>query len=754
MTNHAGVPNEDAESTVSDSPSIAMSRRNFLGSMAAFTLALSFHGGTARAAAVIGKSTARLSFEPNAFIRVAADGKVTVISSYLEMGQGTFTGLATLAAEELDVSLSDITVTGAPADVEHYINPVLAARGFKVQATGGSTAMAGAWVQMRHAAATARTMFVAAAAKRFGVPRNELVVENGVVVHPRSGRRATYGSLVAAASAEPIPKEVVLKDHARFRFIGKNGTRRLDVPAKVNGSAIYTQDIRLPGMLVAAIAHPPKLWAKIRSIDSAKALAVPGVVAVVRVPGDDEIQGGAAVLARNTWAARQGRDALKIEWDERGALTADSFMIVAKFRELAGTPGVVAKARGKVLDGTPSGAKVIDAIYEQPYLAHAPMEPLNCVVHLTKDRCEIWNGEQWHTGDSNAAAKELGFALNQVQLHQLYAGGSFGRRANPRSDFVREAVRIAIAARKAGIDAPIKMVWMREDDMRGVQYRPLTVHRVRAIVDASGQLASWHHRIVGQSFMPSPDPTTVDDNLVEGAADTGYAIPNFRVEQHSYNAFAIPVAWLRSVGHTHTAFVVETMIDELAAAAGKDPYAFRRQLLQSSPRDLGVLDLAVEKAGWGKPLPASKPGDRRARGIAVHASFGTHVAQVAEVTLHQDGSYSVDRIVCAVDCGTVINPDIVASQIEGAAALGLSFLHQAITFKQGQVQESNFHDYPILRMNAMPRVEVYMVSSTAAPTGIGEPGTPLPAPAVANALAAITGRRIRALPLRDDVLAA
>ncbi|WP_439950930.1 molybdopterin cofactor-binding domain-containing protein [Herbaspirillum chlorophenolicum] len=717
--------------------------------MASFTLAIGFGGGIAHAAPSANSS---LEFSPNAFIRVGADGNVTVVSSYLEMGQGTFTGIATLAAEELDLNLGKVQVVAAPADVKKYANPVFAKNGFIAQATGGSTAMAGAWFQIRKAAATARVMLLSAAAKQWKVPVSELSVQDGVVIHAATGKKAHYGAFIAGASKEPVPSEVAVKDIKQFNVIGKRSTRRIDIPEKVNGTAIYTQDFKLPGMLVAVVAYPPKLWGKVKKVNASKAKAIPGVIAVVQYQGDDEVQAGVAVLAKNTWIARQGRDALEIEWDDSESLKASSTEIFQKFRSFTNQPGVVAKERGTVLDKAPAGGKVLEAIYEQPYLAHSPMEPMNCLVHLQANRCDIWNGEQWHTGDSNSVAKELGFSLGQVTLHQLYAGGSFGRRANPRSDFVRQAVRIAKAARAAGVTAPVKLVWMREDDMRGVQYRPLTVHKVRAILDGSGNLVSWHQHIVGQSFGPLASPTAVDGSLVEGAHDTGYFIPNFRVDQHSRSDFPIPVAWIRSVGHTHSAFAVETMIDEVAAAANKDPLVLRRELLRDSPRDLAVLNLAAEKSGWGKPLAAAKNGGRRGRGIAVHESFHTHVAQVAEVTLYPDGSFTVDRVVCAVDCGVVINPDNLVSQVEGGITFGMSFLKHGITFKDGHVVESNFHDYPVVRMNSMPKVEVYAVASNKDPSGIGEPGTPPTAPAIVNALTSITGKRIRTLPLDSNSL--
>lgn len=724
-----------------------LTRRQFLAGMSALTLAVGFRGGLAVAASL---DAAKLPFEPNAFIRVEADGTVTVVSEYLEMGQGTFTGLATLAAEELDVPLAQVKVVAAQADVKKYANPMFASFGWTLQATGGSTAMAGAWKQMREAAAAARMMLVAAAAKAWKVDAATLRVEDGTIVHAASGRRAGYGQFVGVAARESVPTTIVLKQPADFRLIGSANTRRVDVPAKVNGSAVYTQDIKVPGMLVAVIAHPPRLGGKVQQVDASKAKAIKGVVAVVEVPGDGEVQGGVAVLAHNTWVARQGRDALQITWDDSHAFALSSDDIYKQFRTLADQSGVTAAQRGTVLSAAPAGGKYLEAVYEQPYLSHAPMEPLNCLVHLQGGRCEIWNGEQWHTGDQAMAAKELGLKPEQVTIHQLYAGGSFGRRANPHSDYVREACRIVRAAHAQGVDAPIKLVWMREDDMRAGYYRPLTVHKVRVAVDEGGNLVSWNHDVVGQSFMQLPKPDSVDPVLVEGTADMPYAIPNFKVTQHA-PVLAVQTQWLRSVGHTHAAFVDETMMDEAARAAGKDPYAFRRALLASQPRHRAVLDLAAQQAGWSQPLAAGPQGARRGRGIALQLAFGTYVAQVAEVTVQQDGSFTVDRIVCAVDCGTVINPDIVAAQVEGGIGFGLAFLHTGITFDKGHVVQGNFNDYPVLRMSGMPVVSVHIVPSSEPPTGIGEPGVPPAAPAVVNALAAATGTTIRTLPLGDTL---
>ncbi len=746
----SGMTNRQAEAFPATIPEdiAAPSRRQFLGGMGALTLAVGFGGGIAHATAT--QDSAAAAFAPNAFIRVDSAGQVTVLSRYLEMGQGTFTGLATMAAEELDVGLDKVRVEGAPVDTEKYFNPAFKELGWTMQGTGGSTAMGGSWADLRQAAATARAMLLSAAAKKWGVAPGELTVEDGVIVHAGSGRRAGYGVFANAAAHEPVPEKVPVKAPENFRLIGKADTRRVDVPPKVDGTAIYTQDVQLPGMLVAVVAHPPKMWAKVRRVDASRAKAIPGVVAVVEFPGDDDVQGGVAVLARNTWVAEQGRNALDIEWDDSSALKLGTEELREKFLKLADKAGLASVKRGKIWEDAPSGGKVIEGVYEQPYLAHASMEPLNCVVHLQGDRCEIWNGEQFHTADQNYAAQELGIKPEQVKINQLYAGGSFGRRASSLSDYVRQAVRIARSARDQGITVPVKMIWMREDDMRAGHFRPMTVHKVRAVLDGDGKLASWYQHVVGQGFMEK-DAAGIDHVLVEGAEDIPYAIPNFRVEQTRVEDVKIHTQWMRSVGHTHSAFVGETMIEEVARAAGKDPYQFRCDMLPKGSRERGVLDLVAEKSGWRQPLRPGAPGERRGRGMALQKSFGTYVAHVAEVTIRADNSFSIDRIHCAVDCGAAINPNIIAQQMEGGAGFGLSFLKLAITLRDGEVVQGNFNDYPVLRMNAMPPVDVSIVPSREPPTGVGEPGVPPASPAVVNAIVAATGKAIRSLPLSDDI---
>jgi len=728
-----------------------LSRRRFLQGGAGLTLGfcLPAIAATTLPAAGPGKAgeglAAAVNFEPNAFLRIGTDNSVTVISKHLEMGQGTYTGLATILAEELDADWQQVRVEGAPADAKRYNNLFWG----PAQGTGGSTAMANSWEQMRKAGAAGRAMLVSAAAKRWQVSAADIVVRDGMLSHPASGRQASFGQLAEAAAQESVPAEVQLKDPKDFRLIGKQAKRK-DSSAKTNGTAKFTQDVFLPGMLVAVVAHPPQFGAKVKSFDASRAKAVKGVVEVVQIPT------GVAVLARDTWSARKGRDALSVVWDDSAAFKLGSDEILARYQEMAKTPGLVAKQTGDAAQAFAGAAKTISAAYDFPYLAHAAMEPMNCVVKLAADGCEVWNGEQLHTGDQHGLAHLLGLKPEQVKINMLYAGGSFGRRACKDSDYVLEAAQIAKAI---GGKAPVKLVWLREDDMRGGYYRPLFHHTLEAAVDGGGKITGWRHRLVGQSILiGSPfEKMLVKDGIdgvsVEGAANLPYAIPNLTVDLHTPTDIGVPVLWWRSVGSSHTAYSTETFFDEVAAATGKDPVALRLELLAEHPRHAGVLKLAADKAGWGQPLKA-KAGERRGRGVAVHESFNSYVAHVAEVTVKKDGSVKVDRIVSAVDCGTAINPDNIRSQVEGGIGFALSSLYEEITLKDGRVEQGNFDGFPLLRIGDMPKVEVHIVPSSAAPTGIGEPGVPPLAPAVANAIAAATGKRLRKLPFNTAELVA
>ncbi|WP_375058170.1 molybdopterin cofactor-binding domain-containing protein [Zobellella sp. DQSA1] len=717
---------------------MATSRRGFLKLMggvgAGLTLALKLPTALAGNGAASALNAAG-EFEPNAFVRIGTDNKVRVLIKHLEMGQGTYTGLTTLVAEELDADWEQMQPEGAPADASRYNN----LHWGPVQGTGGSSAIANSFEQLRLAGATARAMLVAAAARQWDVPADEIRVSKGVVSHA-AGHSATFGELAEQAAALPLPEPdgIRLKDPADFVLIGQSVPRK-DL-GKTDGSAVFTQDIQLDGMLTAVVLHPPRFGARVRRYDDTRAKASPGVVAVVQIPA------GVAVLAQDYWSAKQGREQLEVEWDESQAFTASSTDIMARYRELSGQPGQPARNEGDAAAALESADTVLEATYEFPYLAHAALEPMNCVALVTAEGCEVWNGEQFQTVDQGAIAAVLGMKPEQVKINMLLAGGSFGRRANPASDYLLETVHIA----KARPGTPVKLVWSREDDMRAGYFRPAYVHRLRGGLDADGNLVGWEQHIVGQSIMAGTPfeammQEGIDPTSVEGASTLPYAIPNLRVELTTVEQ-AVPVQWWRSVGHTHTAYSTETFFDELAVRAGKDPVALRLQLLEGHPRWQGVLRLAAEKAGWGSPLP-----EGRGRGVAVHESFNSYVAQVAEVSVQPDGGFRVERVVCAVDCGLAINPDVIRAQMEGGIGFGLApALVSAITLENGRVVQSNFHDYQVLRFNQMPEVEVHIVPSAEPPTGVGEPGVPPIAPAVANALAAVTGRRYYQLPIRPE----
>ncbi len=709
-------------------------RREFLkqATLSAAGLVIAFHvplgRGRARAAEAAGAAPKPLP-PANAFLRIGSDDTVTVLLAHSEMGQGIWTSLPMLVAEELDADWSRVRVEHAPAA------PVYSHTAWGGQMTGGSSTTWSEFDRYRQVGAAARALLVQAAAQRFGVAPSDCRTENGVVV--AGERRLRYGELAADAAALPMPSSVALKDPSAWTIIGKP-TRRLDTPEKIDGRAVFGLDVRFDGLLTAVVARSPTFGGRVKSFDATAAQAVPGVRKVVQVPS------GVAVIADHFWAAQQGREALKVEWDTAGA-PSDTPAMLAEFRRLAGGAGKVAATAGDAPAVLASATTVIEAEYVVPFLAHAPMEPLNCTVRIGPQRCEIWTGTQFQTMDQMAAARITGLKPEQVELHTTFLGGGFGRRATPASDWVSEAVHVAKAA-----GAPVKTMWTREDDLRGGYYRPMFLHRVRVATGGNGMPAAWDHAIVGQSVLAgSPFESTIpangiDPSSVEGAADSPYlkAIPNHRVQLHDVRS-PVPVLWWRSVGHSHTAFVMESLVDELAKAAGVDPVEYRRRLLAGHPRHLGVLNLAAQKAGWGTPLPAG-----RARGVAVHESFGSYVAQVAEVSV-EGGKVRVHRVTCAVDCGIAVNPATIEAQMESGIAFGLgAALHGAITIEGGRVVQSNFDDYLVLRLPEMPSVDVHIVPSRERPGGVGEPGTPPIAPAVANALAALTGRRVRELPLR------
>jgi isoquinoline 1-oxidoreductase beta subunit len=711
------------------------SRRKFLKDSAALMggLVIGFYlpikGGRAYAADAPPKPV----YPPNAFIRIAPDDSITIVINKSEMGQGVYTSLTMLIAEELEADWSRIRVESAP------VAAVYNHTGFPMQMTGGSTSVASSWEQLRRVGASGRIMLIQAAAQQWGVPESECHAENSQVIHANSGKRSSYGALADAAAKLPLPDNVALKSPKDFKIIGK-ATKRLDTPAKINGSAQFGLDVYLPGMLTVVIARSPVFGGKVKSYDATEARKVSGVQGVYQVPT------GIAVAASGFWPAKTARELLEIEWEEGPGAALSTTRMRAEFLELAKTPGAVARKEGNTVQGFKTAHKSVSAEYEIPYLAHAAMEPLNVVVDLKPDRCSIWTGTQMQTVDCMMAAKTAGLKPEQVEIHTTFLGGGFGRRANPRSDFVIEAVQVAMAIAK-----PVKVVWTREDDMRGGNYRPMWSDHIEAGIAKNGKPLAWKHTLVGQSIIADTAFASfliqngIDVTSVEGAATLPYVIPNLQVELHSPKN-EVPVQWWRSVGHSHTAFVVETMIDELAHLAKKDPVAYRLDNLPASSRYRGVLQLAADKAGWGKKKLAAG----HAYGAAVHKSFDSYVAEIAEVSL-ENGKIRVHRVVAAVDCGMVINPDGVRQQIESAVAYGLSAaLHGAITLENGRVMQSNFHDYAPLRFSEMPQVDVHIVASSEAPTGIGEPGTPPIAPAVANAVFQLTGKRLRRMPFDQE----
>ncbi len=672
------------------------------------------------------------------FVRIDPDNTVTVISKHVEAGQGVWTGLPAIVAEELDASWGQMRAESAPALVPTYGNFAFDPKG-SVQGTGGSTAVANSWNQLRRAGATARAMLVTAAAQRWKVLASEITVREGVVAHP-SGKNATFGELASAAGKLPVPAEVKLKDPGSFTLIGRESLPRLDSRAKSTGKQQFAIDMTLPDMMTAVVLRPPRFGGKVKLIDATAAKAVPGVVDVVQIPR------GVAVVGRDMWSAKKGREALQVTWDESEAETRGSAQLIAEYKRLAGLEDAATVVKhGDVAAALKGAAKVIEAEFELPYLAHAPMEPLTAVCRLSADRCEIWAGAQFQTFDQLNAANATGLKPQQVTINTLAAGGTFGRRANLESDYISEVASIAKAT---GGNYPVRLIWTREDDITGGKYRPLNYHRVKAGVSGDGKLVAYQQRVVGQSIIAGTPFAAmmkdgVDPTAVEGSAPEQYDIPNVHVTWTNPKV-GVPVLWWRSVGHSHMSFSKETMIDELAEAAGKDPVEFRLTLLEKHPRLAAVLKLAAEKAGWDKPFSKEKG---RGRGIAIQESFSTIVAQVVEVTV-TGNDIRVDRVVCAVDCGIAVTPDVVRAQMQSGIGFGLAAaLHGKITLTDGRVDQTNFNDYPVLRINEMPRVvEVYIVPSKEDPTGVGEPGTPPIAPAVANAVRMATGVKLRKLP--------
>jgi len=669
-------------------------------------------------------------FTPNAFVRIGRDESVIVIVNHSEMGQGIYTALPQILADELDADWSKVRFEPAPVDPV-YNHPV-----FGMQMTGGSTSTWSSFDQFRKPGAAARAILITAAAQQWNVDPTTCRTENGKVIHGASNRSLAYGQLVDKAATVTPPKEVALKDPKDYKLIGKP-IKRLDAPEKTNGKAIFGIDVQRPGMLVAVVARSPVFGGKVDSFDPTDAMKVPGVRKVVQVPS------GVAVIATGFWPAKLGREKVKITWHEGGMQNFNTGWQRQQYKAQIGGMGAGARHEGDPASALKAATKTIQAQYEVPYLSHAMMEPLNCTVDLRADHCEIWVGTQFQTVDRAAAAEVAGLKPEQVEIHTTFLGGGFGRRATPASDFVREAVSVA---KEAG--APVKVIWTREDDMHGGYYRPMYLHGLTGGIDAQGNPVAWLDEIVGQSILAGTPfammiKNGVDETSVEGAADLPYTIPNLSVVYHQTEV-GVPVLWLRSVGHTHTAFVTECFLDELAAMGGKEPVDLRRAFLTKSPRHLGVLNLAAEKSGWGKSLPAG-----RGHGIAVHSAFESFNAQVAEVSVDSKGKVRVHRVVCAIDCGKYVNPNLIEAQMHSGIIFGLTAaLYGELTFENGRVQQSNFHDYQMLRMNEAPEIEVHIVQNQEKSGGVGEVGVPCIAPAVANAIFAATGKRIRKLPIR------
>jgi isoquinoline 1-oxidoreductase beta subunit len=661
------------------------------------------------------------ALQPNVWLHVSPGGHVTIWCARSEMGQGVLTSMPMLIAEELEVGLDRVRVEQAIADPK-----------YGEMSTGGSWSVRGSWTQLRKAGAAAREMLVAAAAKRWDVATSACRAADGGVVYLPTGRKIPYHELVAAAAALPVPRDPPLKDPKDFRLLGKP-VARLDLADKVSGMAEFGLDVQVPDMRIAVVARCPVFGGQVGGFDAARAKAVPGVRNVVRCGA------GVAVVADTLWAARAGRDALDLRWNEGPGAALDSPAIRAKFVEFASRRGASARMEGDGAAAIARAARKLDAIYEVPFQAHSPMEPMNCTARVTRDLCEIWVPTQVQTDGVAAAARITGLPQSKIRLKTTLLGGGFGRRLE--TDYIEDAVEIARAT-----GTTVKVVWSREEELQHDFYRPATYNLLAAGLDAKRALLGWSHRIVGPSISARTSPAWVagslDRSAVDGAANLPYAIPNIEVDYVQCEV-GVPVGYWRSVGNSQNAFVVEAFVDEVAAAAGRDPLEFRRELLRNQPRHRAVLELAAEKAGWGTPL-----ANGHGRGIAVHRAFGSWVAMVAEVSLGEDGAPRVHRVVCAVDCGMTVNPDTIEAQMEGGVAFGLTAaLKGPITFAKGRVVQSNFDDYEMLRMNEMPGVEVHIVPSTEPPGGVGEPGVPPVAPAVANALFAATGKRLRSLPI-------
>jgi len=715
--------------TTSRASDTTLSRRSFLiASVAGGGLMLSLR-------LPIGRSEAAPpeSFAPNAFIRIGSDGRVVLTMPYVEMGQGTYTSIPMLIAEELDVNLKQVRLEHAPPNEKVYANPMLG-----VQATGNSNAMRGAWRPLREAGATARIMLVAAAAKRWGVDVTSCRAQDGEVVHVPTGRRLKYGRLAVEAAKMPVPGNVTLKSPKDFKLIG-TPAKRLDAPAKVNGSAVYGIDARPPGVKIATLAQAPVFGGRVKSLDDRAAKAVNGVRQIIRL--DDAV----AVVADHMGAAKKGLAALKIEWHEGPHATLTTEAIARELEQATLRSGAVAQSIGDADKAMASAPTKVEATYQVPFLAHATMEPMNCTVHRRKDACEIWIGSQAVARVQAMAAKAAGLPPEKVIVHNHLIGGGFGRRLE--ADGAVRAVHIA-----QHVEGPVKVVWTREEDIQHDMYRPYWFDRVSAGLDEQGRPVAWKNRFAGSSviarWLPPGFKDGLDPDSTEGAIDLVYDLPNVHVEYVRVEPPGIPTAFWRSVGPSHNVFVTESFVDELAAAAKQDAVAYRRALLDKSPRAKSVLDLAATKAGWGQALPKGS-----GRGVSLQFVFGSYLAQVAEVEVSKEGDVRVRRVVCAMDCGTVVNPDTVQAQIQSGIVFGATAaLYGEITLKNGRVEQTNFHTYRMLRMNEAPAIEVHVVKSAEPPGGMGEAGTSAIVPAIANAIFAATGKRLRKMPVDASVL--
>ena len=707
-----------------------LSRRGFLKAGAAagggLMLSLNLPLGS-------GEANAADDFVPNAFIRIDRNGQVFLTMPYVEMGQGTYTSIPMLIAEELEVDLKQVRPEHAPPNEKLYANPLLG-----VQATGNSNAVRGAWQPLREAGATAKTMLVSAAAKRWNVDPSSCRAQSGEVLHPPTGRRLKYGELAADAASVPVPANVALKRPEDFKLIGTRA-KRLDTPAKVNGTAVYGIDVRPPGVKFATLAQSPAFGGRVRRVDDTTARAVKGVRQIVQL--DDAV----AVVADHMGAAKKGLAALKIEWDDGPHAKLNTDNIAQQLATATLSAGAVAKNIGDAEKAMAAAVTKVEAIYQVPFLAHATLEPMNCTAHVRKDGCEIWVGSQALARAQAGAAKTLGLPLDKVVVHNHLIGGGFGRRLDV--DGVIRAVEIA-----KQVDGPVKVVWTREEDIQHDMYRPYWFDRISAALGENGMPTAWHNRFAGSSviarWLPPGFKDGLDPDSTEGAIDLVYDLPNFHVEFVRAEPPGIPTAFWRSVGPSHNVFVTESFVDELAAAAKQDAVAYRRALLDKSPRAKAVLELAAQKAGWGQPLP-----ERVGRGVSVQFVFATYLAVVAEVEVSTAGNVRVRRVVCAVDCGTAVNPDTVQAQIQSATVFGITAaLHGEITLKDGRVEQTNFDSYQMLRMDEAPAIEVYIVPSSEPPGGMGEAGTSAIVPAVTNAIFAATGKRLRKLPVDPAAL--